>query len=300
MPKKPLSLLMSLFVAALFTVPASAMEQQPSVDEFKAVTNELYRAVAQSDYTGLTGVELDNATAHTLRDAGWDVTVENPEVSLSAIDVDEETKALAYSDLESATPEMQAKIRAAREEIIYASGWTACDSVSTFLLDLRTKEVSILPRFQDLFPGWEVPGPEDEEACILATPKPVASVSSHASELIAKGLSALSETVTIVYNKSVDLYNPGSTMTEPFATPPTLPGNNAFSNYANLFVKSTNYNLGYAKPNGTNLGYQAGLKLFQVYGIVDVPYSMGYIRVRASTNTAEGSGWMVGSRGNMN
>ena len=157
--KMLLSFAAAVLAVGLTAVSASAAEAQVPDEEMQAVTHEASQVFVQNDFTGLTGSDLDMAMAQALREAGWDVVVESPQTALAALDgVDQSVYDLAYSDLESASPEQKAAIRAAREKIIYSSSWSADDSSFGFLVKAATKEIVISPRFQDLFPGWEVPG----------------------------------------------------------------------------------------------------------------------------------------------
>lgn len=159
MKKVLLSFAAAVLAVGLTAVSASAAEAQVPDEEMQAVTHEASQVFVQNDFTGLTGSDLDMAMAQALREAGWDVVVESPQTALAALDgVDQSVFDLAYSDLESASPEQKAAIRAAREKIIYSSSWSADDSSTGFLVKAATKEIVISPRFQDLFPGWEVPG----------------------------------------------------------------------------------------------------------------------------------------------
>lgn len=79
--------------------------------------------------------------------------------SLASIDVAPKTRALAYADFEKATPAQQEKILAARNEVIFsAEGWYDDQSgVCAVIVDEKTKTYREVPKFRELFPGWEVP-----------------------------------------------------------------------------------------------------------------------------------------------
>lgn len=71
-------------------------------------------------------------------------------------EIDQETYDLAYSDLESASPEQKEKILDAREAIIWASEWQ--DDDSCFIKSNSDRMTWYeLPRFRELFPGWDKP-----------------------------------------------------------------------------------------------------------------------------------------------
>lgn len=80
-------------------------------------------------------------------------------------DVDEEelpAEAYAYMDLETASPEIQERILKAREAIIFSQSWAA-DGCLGFLVDLETGEMTQLPSFSELFPGWDLPVDDPDE-----------------------------------------------------------------------------------------------------------------------------------------
>lgn len=70
-----------------------------------------------------------------------------------------ELRSLASMDVDSAPAELQEDILAARREIIFsADGWYA-DNAGIYLVwfDNAKKEWGELPRFSELFPGWDLP-----------------------------------------------------------------------------------------------------------------------------------------------
>ena len=155
MKKLLVSLVTAVMAAMLLGVSASALTSA----EVNASISEVNQVFIQLGKEGLSGDVLQQEAMKVLREAGWKVVVEKPQISRAALDgVDQKTYNLAYSNLKNATPRQKKAIRAAREEIIYRSSWSADDTIIGYGCNPETKEVSFPPRFQDLFPGWEVPG----------------------------------------------------------------------------------------------------------------------------------------------
>lgn len=61
---------------------------------------------------------------------------------------------LAYCDLDAAPVEWQDDILAARAAIIYSESWSVDGLVTLIYPDESTE---VLPKFSDLFPGWDLP-----------------------------------------------------------------------------------------------------------------------------------------------
>lgn len=83
---------------------------------------------------------------------------------LSDADIDPETYALAYSDIDSASPEQREKILAARREVAYSVGEWVLDTEESYVasIDYNTMEWHEPPKFSELFPGWDpIQDPED-------------------------------------------------------------------------------------------------------------------------------------------
>lgn len=222
MKKAFISIAVAVFLASFAAISASAAEAALSDEEMQAIAQDVLEALPQQNLTGLTGYARDMARAQALQDAGWDVVMEDAQVSLAAIDVDEETEALAYSDLESAAPEMKAKIRAAREKIIWSTSWSADDSIGGFLIKPQTHEIVFSPRFQDLFPGWEVPGSYDKTNAPAEDDVEVGALSVTAeptreslADLVAAGAAAAKNMFVIMFNNSVPLKHPSTTAITP-------------------------------------------------------------------------------------
>lgn len=65
--------------------------------------------------------------------------------------------AIAYLDLDDASPEMQEKILEARREIIFNTEWVA-DGHFGYIQNMETGEiVREVPEFSEVFPGWDAP-----------------------------------------------------------------------------------------------------------------------------------------------
>lgn len=75
-----------------------------------------------------------------------------PALDVSMMSVSE----LAHLDTKTASPALKEAILDARTEIIYGDqAWTVDGAVS--IIDLKSGEVTALPEFSDLFPGWDIP-----------------------------------------------------------------------------------------------------------------------------------------------
>lgn len=62
---------------------------------------------------------------------------------------------IAYMSLDDASPELQSVILQARKEIIFSKSWSA----DGFVVEIERADgtTETLPRFSDVFPGWELP-----------------------------------------------------------------------------------------------------------------------------------------------
>ncbi len=104
-------------------------------------------------------------------------------------EIDQETYDLAYSDLDSASPEQREKILDAREAIIWASEWQ--DDDSCFVKsNSETKTWYELPRFSELFPGWDKPRAKAAEE-----PEEPETAAERAAREVIQG-------IPIVYNRT--------------------------------------------------------------------------------------------------
>ncbi len=166
--KKMLSVLFACTVLAVFAMTASAKDETPEEftpdQEYLAETEEDPVIALWDELEGLPVEEAEERYRQCLLDAGYTEVYEETNVT-KPMDMDDETYDLAYSDLESADPETQEKILAARRVIIFQYSWQADDGLG-FMYDPTTKEFSFTPRFSDLFPGWDLPkhpAPEEDE-----------------------------------------------------------------------------------------------------------------------------------------
>ena len=73
--------------------------------------------------------------------------------------IDSEVVELAYMDTKSATNTMKVKILEARKEIIFSHSWAVDEQCRLLRPDGSTEA---LPKFSELFPGWDVPKTNDE------------------------------------------------------------------------------------------------------------------------------------------
>lgn len=86
-----------------------------------------------------------------------DVTAAATEEEIARQERIQEAERYAYLDFDSASPEMQEKILAARKVIIYsADGWCADD---TQMIIIRADgTIEEVPKFSELFPSdWDLP-----------------------------------------------------------------------------------------------------------------------------------------------
>lgn len=158
--KKLLGILFACTVLAAFAMTASAKSEAP--EEF--TPDQEYLTEIEEDpfpefwdgLEGLTVEEAEERCRQSLLDAGYTEVHEETNVT-KPMDMDNETYDLAYSDLESADPETQEKILAARRVIIFQYSWREDDGGLGFAYNPTTKEFSITPKFGDLFPGWDLP-----------------------------------------------------------------------------------------------------------------------------------------------
>lgn len=303
--KKCFMALLVLVLVSLLAVTASAADF--SAEEAARAREEYYDAIASVPFETMHGQALQDAYAEALQEAGWAVVDPAAVPSPQALDIDPEILELAYSDLDSAVPEMKEKIRAARNEIIFhpSMGWSAAEAIFSASVDYEAKVVTLQPRFEDLFPGWEVPmDPAAGEAAQGDKTLEVAELAALAPEgdgaALALGSGLLTaydfaKDVIISFNGSVALYHPTSVQSTPFCQAPTMEYARVFfDTWANQFAQATSANYGYSNPHGTNLGYKGGLKLNESCQIFVGP--IGYVNVRASTNGPEGYAWTIVQR----
>lgn len=221
------------------------------------------------------------------------------------------TEAYAYMDLETASPEMQEKILKAREEIIFSQSWAA-DGCLGFLVDLKTGEMTQLPSFSELFPGWDLPidDPDEEMEKTISIPDyidPTAGVEvpeyaqedlqglpplPAVEEPVQNGkfaqseMNAANQSMRKVYSGSVYLRNPSDVVAStPFTT--FRKSGIQVLTYADLLTTSETYNIGYRNVTtgeylsySTNIPYGYGFSLFN--------FNQFDCAVRASTYSTPG------------
>lgn len=316
--KKVLVTVFAAFVMGLFALTASA--EDDVLTSYEAMNLMLEFDEAVSDIPdSLRGEALEEAYAEALAEIGWSM-VEAP--TPRSWDIDPELLELAYSDLDSATPEMKTKIRMARYQVMYnpkVSGWTVGCETITGVQDINNKVFFISPRFEDLFPGWELPGADFEKKIKDGMPalaayekaqsapaegaSPVApAVDEKAADVIASVLDAIEavgragDEVVISWSGTINLYHPHPTMiTAPFCTVPALEtGRCTFRVWANLFANATSVNYGCRSTGGRDFGYQAGLGLNEKAPFY--VYTVSSVEMRASTNGPEGSCYTIVQR----
>ncbi|MCI9552304.1 MAG: hypothetical protein HFE94_02075 [Acutalibacter sp.] len=165
--KRIISVILAACLLLAFSGVASAESERPleelSLEELEAAMEYL---------TGQEAVDAFNEySARTIRmemeKKGYtQVEAISPAAARDEIDVDPQTLALANSDLESASSEEQEKILAARNKVIYqSSGWYADDGrIYMVYVDEERKEWHELPKFSELFPGWDLPTEQASES----------------------------------------------------------------------------------------------------------------------------------------
>lgn len=157
--KKLLGIFFACTVLAVLAMTASAKDEIPAgpvPEQGRVVETEEDPVMALWDeLEGVPVEEAEERCRQSLLDAGYTEIYEETNVT-RPMGMDDETYDLAYSDLESADPETQEKILAARRVIIFQYSWQSDDGLG-FMYDPTTKEFSFTPRFSDLFPGWDLP-----------------------------------------------------------------------------------------------------------------------------------------------
>lgn len=314
--KKCFMALLVLVLVSLLAVTASAADF--SAEEEAAGQAEFMEATTDIP-DSLRGRAREDAYAEALREMGWTVTEPAAVPVPQSLDIDPEILELAYSDLDSATPEMKGKIRMARRKVMYhpsIGGWSAHENcLMSGKIDYSAREFTINPRFEDLFPGWELPGSEFDAAVATAAQakEPVEEAQgleamtlagtapsfANAESSLLEGILAVNDVpdkVVICFNGDVPLFRPHPTMTTaPFCRAPARErGICHFNTWANQFVNATSVNYGCKSPEGQDFGWQAGLKLNQKF-YAQVGF-VGFVDMRASTSGPEGRGWTIVER----
>lgn len=147
--KKLLTLMAAMLLAAALSVSASAAESP----------EEALEAMPE----GLSTDEKVEIIRETYVEAGYTDISEDPAVSAQSAEVPEKVRQLAYMDLEEADEETQAQILEARKAIIYTRSWRA-DDVILMNANPETMTLDIVPKFSDVFPGWDLPVEDVEDA----------------------------------------------------------------------------------------------------------------------------------------
>ncbi len=140
--KKVVVSLLVLSMLSVFSPATFAMESsEVQMDTFMQVEYEKIRN--HYEKLGYTEVQLPSSIG---------------EICIRA-DVDSYCRSLALTNIVDASPELKQEILKAREEIIYAAdGWYADDKdLYVVWFDSTSREWGELPRFSDLFPGWDLP-----------------------------------------------------------------------------------------------------------------------------------------------
>ena len=158
----------------------------------------------------------------------------------------------AYLDLDTATPDMQEKILAARNTIIFSTDWVA-DGYEAYVEDITSGEVlEILPSFSELFPDWDLPVNDiallmSPESNFLETSFPTASITpASASSWLRLGS-------TSYYLQAAS----NSQNASPFATffVDSFEMGTRIRSYATSLTSSETCNIGYSNAStGTSLG----------------------------------------------
>ena len=183
--------------------------------------------------------------------------------------IDSEVVELAYMDTKSTTNTMKAKILEARKEIIFSHSWAVDEQCRLIHPDGSTEA---LPKFSELFPGWDVPKTNDE---LSSSPYLKESMSSTKAPAI--------------YDKTIFLWNPPTTVnTAPFTSFRGVDRVVAAKATA-LGLGTYTYNIGVVK-NGQSMANALSIQAGS--GLSFAAPSSAYFQVRASTYSAPGSAKM--------
>ncbi len=162
--KKLLSLLLAMLLMVSCTGVAFAQAEEQEALTSQEAASEDFATKAEAmmykmmDEMGYTEVEAISAAQ-----------------ARSQIDVAPEVMELAYSDIDAADARQREKILAAREEVISkAEAWHADEGIFVVDVEPEAKTWRRIPKFSELFPGWDLPrypAPEED-----STAEPVSSV----------------------------------------------------------------------------------------------------------------------------
>lgn len=157
--KKLLSILLAAAALSLFSAMAFAQSDEPEKIDMLAGFDEIESLSEEERAEAIHEIAERNMREKMEKEGYTEVA---PATAASLLEdgmaeVDPETLALAYSDLESALPEDRRKILDARWEVAYSmSGWYEDgDGAYIVSVDENTKEWYELPKWSELFPDWE-------------------------------------------------------------------------------------------------------------------------------------------------
>lgn len=171
--------------------------------------------------------------------------------------VDPITASTAYMDLEEATPAMQEKILEARNDIIFHNSWVV-DGHNAYC-ERADGTIEVLPKFSELFPGWDVPVDTSGVSTTIPELLPIPELPS---------ISLLSDW-SWTYGFTPYLEAASRTGTAPAFTTVTAKGQQ-IETVVRTLSSARNRNLGYANPEGDSL-------------LLDTARKGQYVNVRAST-----------------
>ncbi len=190
---------------------ASAADLTAMDERIAEMANELSEIRSSVQKGRMAGPALEAAYEQALQDAGWEVAHMEVDLSPQALGLDPEIVELAYSDIENVSPETQEKILEVREKVIYsAKGWGANPNAPLLTFNPSQKKITILPCFEELFPGWDLPKGTE------TVPEEIPAAT--AAAVAARGLEAAGRnTMTVcMFNREIAINNSGSSKTSPF------------------------------------------------------------------------------------
>ena len=165
--KKLLSVLLAAAALSLFSAMAFAQSDEPEKMDMLAGFDEI-ESLSEEERAEAIHEIAERNMREKMKKEGYTEVAPATAASLledGKAEVDPETLALAYSDLESALPEDRQKILDARWDVAYSmSGWYEDgDGAYIVSVDENTKEWYELPKWSELFPDWEpLEAPEEE------------------------------------------------------------------------------------------------------------------------------------------
>ena len=206
-------------------------------------------------------------------------------------DISNTVKQLAYSNYESASNEMKAKILEARNSLIYSTSWVA-NGASGRIVDETGNVIEVLPDFYELYPkDWEIPTVEiDNQTDYQFYP----TVMQETSQIFP------------FFNNSLHLKKPPETTGTPaFCTVIThgFPDTDREYIIETIYTSGVHrypgypaeYNLGYTNADtGASYGYKVNLDNGQSFNL-DPPLDVR-VAVHASTHNNEGE-WSMSVNG---